>query len=129
MRIMHQSASHAILFAKLIQWLAIGLAIGLFTSAVFLDRFAAPDRTLTNILSITIILLTCATIFLVLMYQMWQFNEIRRIRNIEKTFSTLCKQINSSETRGERRVERYTMLVFMLALLISGGVISILMIQ
>ncbi len=129
LRVMHQAASSAILFAKFIQWSCIGACLVLFCAAVFISKIAGTHGSLTNLVLVTNILLACASIFLIFMYQMWQFNEIRRIRKIEKCFSTLCRKIHHTESHGERSIERYTLLVFMILLILSGAAVSIMAIR
>jgi len=60
---------------------------------------------------------------------MWQFNEIRRIRQIEMHFSSLSRQVNHLESRGERNVECYTMLAFMVLALVINTVIVLMVIR
>ncbi|MBT6095924.1 MAG: hypothetical protein HOH04_13655 [Rhodospirillaceae bacterium] len=127
--VMHQTSSSAILFSKMVQWLCIGMCLALFCVAVFISKIAGTHGSLNNLVLVTNILLACAAIFLIFMYQMWQFNEIRRIRKIEKCFSTLCRKIHQSESHGERSIERYTLLVFMILLVLSGAAVSIMTIR
>lgn len=126
---MHQNASQAILFAKFIQWLAVGMAMIMFSVAIFVDRLAASDQAFQTILSIAIILLSVGAIFLLFMYQMWQFNEIKRTRQIEQHFSTLCRQVNNIESRREKNVERYTMFTVMVLAVVSSAAIAIMAIK
>lgn len=129
LRAMHQTASSSILFAKFIQWSCLGFAQTLLFAAVFLVKFSPYPEALIDLTSLAIILLACGTIFILFMYQMWQFNEIRRIRQIEKHFSSLSQQINHLESRRERNTERYTMLAFKVSVIIAGTVIALTAIQ
>ena len=129
LRTMHGNATTAILFAKAIQWGAVGLALMVFTAAIFVDRAASPNYPLTGLLSVAIILFACGMIFLLFMYQMWQFNEIKRARLIETLFSFYCRRVNNIESRRERNVERYTMLVFKMAVVVGSAVISLMAIR
>ena len=128
-RTMHQNASTAILFAKFIQWSAVGMTLIIFSAAIFVDRLMPPGHALENLLLVAIILFTSGAIFLLFMYQMWQFNEIKRIRQIERYFSTFCRQVNNIESRREKNVERYTMLLLMIAAVLSSAVITALAIR
>jgi hypothetical protein len=122
---MYRDASVNILFAKLVQWIVIGLSSIVFATAVTAVNLSPSGKTLANLFTIAIILLTCGAMFMLFMYQMWQFNEIKRIRRIEKHFSTLCRRINNIESRGERNVERYTMLFAMAAAVACGALVAI----
>ena len=129
LRVMHREAAMAMLFAKAVQWGAVGIAMAIFTSAIFVERALRLLDALDNILSIAIILFACGIIFMLFMYQMWQFNEIRRIRLVEAHFSSFCRRVNNIESRREKNVERYTMLVFKIALVIGSAVVSIMVIR
>jgi len=122
---MYRDASANIQFAKLVQWIVIGLSALVYSTAVTTVNLGQSGRTLANLFTIAIILLSCGAMFMLFMYQMWQFNEIKRIRRIEKHFSTLCRRINNIESRGERNVERYTMLFAMAAAVMSGALVTI----
>ena len=125
LRVMHREASTAMLFAKAVQWGAVCVSMTIFTVAIFVDRSVRPLDTFDNLLSIAIILFACGAIFMLFMYQMWQFNEIKRIRLIEAHFSSWTRRVNNIESRREKAVERYTMLAFMMALVIGSAVIAI----
>jgi len=126
---MHQNASSAILFAKSVQWFAVGFALTLLFAAVILVTLSPQLQSIINLISVACILLACGTIFILIMHQMWQFNEIRRIRRIEQHFSTLSRHVNHLESRGERNVERYTMLFFMILTIIATVVIALIAIR
>jgi hypothetical protein len=125
LRVMHREASSSMLFAKAVQWGAVGISMIIFTAAIFVDRSGRPLDAFDNLLSISIILFACGAIFMLFMYQMWQFNEIKRIRLIEAHFSSFTRRVNNVESRREKAVERYTMLVFKMALVIGSAVVAI----
>lgn len=129
LRAMHQNASTAILFAKLVQWMALGLAIILLNAATILAYVGPFDTSHKKIVLTACILLSCGTVFILFMYQMWQMNEIKRVRKIEKHFSSLARRINNAEARRDGSIERYTMLIFMVVSLVVSAVIAILLIR
>ena len=92
LRVMHSGASMAALFAKSVQWGAVGISMAIFSTAIFVDRATQPAHALSGMLSIAIILFTCGAVFMLFMYQIWQFNEIKRIRLIESQFSSFCRR-------------------------------------
>ena len=125
LRLMYEKASDAVLFAKRIQWLAVGgsvLVSGGFTTFAVLTRLRSSFATLFGI---TTILLTCGVILVLLMYQFWQFNEISRIVKIEEQFSTLYRNIRDVSSRREGTVQRYTLLFFMCAMVIMAAAIAL----
>jgi hypothetical protein len=129
LRSMHQSASMAILFAKFIQWIALGFAITLLNVATLLVYIGPLDSSQKKVVMAACILITCGTVFILFMYQMWQVNEIKRVRKIEKHFSSLARRLKNIESRSDRNIERYTILIFMVFSLIASAGIAILLIR
>jgi hypothetical protein len=119
--LMYRKASDSLLFAKSIQWRSVGGAVFVFGAFTAFALFAKLDKSLTTTFMIVTILLACGVIFALLMYQFWQFNEISRIVKIEKNFSSLYIKIRDVKSRREGAVHRYTLLLFMCAMVILGA--------
>ncbi|MBL4614327.1 MAG: hypothetical protein JKY27_05575 [Magnetovibrio sp.] len=124
LRLMHRESSNAILFAKKIQWSSVGSALLVFGASIAIAVSVDADKPFTNLLAALTILLTCGVIFVLLMYQFWQFNEISRIRQIEEHFSTLYLKICTSKSRREGNAHRYTLLVFMIGVVVLAAVVA-----
>ena len=124
LRLMHQEASSAILFAKNIQWRSVGASLLVFGACIAVAVATPIDMMFANLLSGITIVLTCGVIFVLLMYQFWQFNEISRIRKIEENFSTLYIKISGLKSRREGNAHRYTIFFFMSAVVIMGAVVA-----
>lgn len=124
LRLMHQESSSAILFAKNIQWRSVGSSLLVFGACIAIAVSTPADKSFANLLAALTILLACGVIFVLLMYQFWQFNEIARIRKIELCFSTLYNRISNTKSRREGNAHRYTLLVFMIAVVVLGAVVS-----
>lgn len=124
LRMMHAEASAAILFAKNIQWRSVGSALLVFGACIAIAISTPADKSFANLLAALTILLACGVIFVLLMYQFWQFNEIARIRKIEPHFSSLYNKIGDTKSRREGNAHRYTLLTFMIAMVILGAVVA-----
>jgi len=124
LRLMHEEASAAILFAKNIQWQSVGASLVVFGACIAIAVFTSAGKAFVNLLSGMTILLACGVIFVLIMYQFWQFNEIKRIKMIEKNFSTLYRRIRNIKSRREGNVHRYTLLLFMITVVILGAVVA-----
>jgi len=124
LRLMHQESSSAILFAKNIQWRSVGASLLVFGACIAIVVSTAADKQFANLLAALTILLACGVIFVLLMYQFWQFNEISRIKKIEQHFSTLYKKIRDTKSKREGNAHRYTLLTFMIAVVILGAVVA-----
>ena len=82
------------------------------------------DRKFIDVMSLISIFLTCGVIFVLVMYQFWQFNEISRVREIERHFSSVYRDISSLKSPKEGNIHRYTILTFMIASVIMGAVVA-----
>lgn len=124
LRLMHREASAAILFAKDIQWRTVASSLLVFGACVAIAVFTAADKSFANLLSVLTILLAAGSIFVLTMYQFWQINEINRIQKIEKHFSSLYRRIGALKSRREGNLHRYTLLAFMIAVIVLGAVVA-----
>ncbi len=129
LRLMYDKASDAVLFAKRIQWLAVGGAVlvcGGFTTFAVLSRLRSS---VSALFGISTILLACGVILVLIMYQLWQFNEISRIVKIEEQFSSLYIKIRDVSSRREGTIQRYTLLFFMCAMVILSAAIALIVLK
>ena len=114
LRMLHQEASTAMLFAKNIQWRSVGAALVVFGAIIAIAVFTSATRPFSDILVVITVLLACGVVFVLVMYQFWQINEMNRIDQIERCFSTLYLKISRLKSRREGNVHRYTLLLFMI---------------
>jgi len=124
LRLLHAEASQAILFAKNIQWRSVGSSLLVFAAMVFIAVETDADDSFIRLMSFVTIVLTCGVIFVLVMYQFWQFNEISRIREAEKHFSSLYRDIRDIKSSREGNVHRYTLLLFMILVVIIGAIVA-----
>ncbi|MEL0114641.1 MAG: hypothetical protein VW835_23155, partial [Rickettsiales bacterium] len=94
-------ASEAILFAKNIQWRSVGSSLIVMAVFIALAVFGKPRGEFANILGVATIVLAGGVIFVLILYQMWQYNEISRIVAIEQNFSSLYRKIRDIKSRRE----------------------------
>lgn len=125
LRMMHEEATDAILFSKGVQWRVVGFSSLVFGGIVFATSASLVTRSSSNLLILLAITLACGAIFTLMMYQFWQFNEIKRIMAIEKLFSSQYVSIRNINSRREGNIDRYTLLIFMTAVVIAGAAFAI----
>ncbi len=123
LELLHREASTSILFAKSIQWRTVGATLIVFGSLIALAALTEAGSKLVDIMKIVSILLACGAIFVLLMYQFWQVNEINRINAIDRHFSTLYMRISRLKSRREGNFHRYTILMFMILAVVIGVVV------
>jgi len=121
--LMHREASEAILFAKSIQWRSVGAALLVFGAFIAIAVATEAGTKFADVMKIVSILLACGVIFVLVMYQAWQVNEINKINAIDRHFSTLYLRISRLKSRREGNFHRYTILMFMILAVIIGVVV------
>jgi hypothetical protein len=120
---MHGEAAQAILFAKSIQWRSVGAALLVFGAFIAIAVATEAGAKFVDVMKIVSILLACGVIFVLVMYQAWQVNEINKINAIDRHFSTLYLRVSRLKSRREGNFHRYTILVFMILAVIIGVVV------
>ena len=123
LEMMHEESSAAILFAKNIQWRSVGSALLVFAAIVAIATLTAAGKRFVDLLTILSIVLSCGVVFVLMMYQFWQLNEMNKIDEIEKNFSSLFRKISRVKSRREGNIHRYTLLLFMIVVVILGAVV------
>ena len=129
LRLMYDRASEAILFAKNIQWRSVGSSLIVMAVFIALATFGRPSDEFANILGVATIVLAGGVVFVLVLYQSWQYNEISRIVEIESHFSTLYRRIRDIKSRREGDVHRYTLLLFMIVIECAGAGVTIYVIR
>ena len=81
----------AVVFAA--RWRSVGSSLVVMAAFITLATFGRPSDELANILGVSTIVLAGGVTFVLILYQFWQYNEISRIVEIEKCFSTLYRKI------------------------------------
>jgi len=124
LRLMHQESAAAVLFAKGMQWRLVGGTLLIFGAMIVFGLFAPTNPQFEKVLAATSILLTCGIIFILTMYQFWQFNEFAKMDEIETNFSTLYVKIRSKQSRRMPGYQRYTLLLSMIIAVVVGAVVA-----
>jgi hypothetical protein len=123
LELMHREASSAILFAKSIQWRSVGSSLLVYGAFIAIAVATEAGAKFIDVMKIVSILLACGVIFVLVMYQAWQVNEINKINAIDRHFSTLYLRISRIKSRREGNFHRYTILTFMILAVILGVVV------
>jgi hypothetical protein len=127
--LMFERSTEAVLFAKNIQWRTVGSSLIVMAVFITLVMFGKPSDELANILGVATIVLAGGVIFVLTLYQSWQYNEISRIVELEKHFSTLYRKIRDVKSRREGNFHRYTLLLIMAGVVAVGAGVTIYVIK
>jgi Na+/melibiose symporter-like transporter len=129
LRLMFERSAEAVLFAKNIQWGSVGSSLLVMAVFIALVMFGKPSDGLANIFGVATIVLAGGVIFVLTLYQSWQYNEISRIVELEKHFSTLYRKIRDVKSRREGNFHRYTLLLFMAGVVVAGAGVTLYVIK
>jgi hypothetical protein len=86
-----------------------------------ISTFAAKGLVLTSFL------LGAGAIYLLIVYQVWQNAELRRMQEIGARFSNVFSQLGGADAAREGRLHGYIVLFFMIALIALGNALAVLL--
>lgn len=122
--LIYRKANDALLFAKAQQWWTVGSTLVAFVAILVIAKMTGAGSNFIGKLTAMIILMACAASFMLVIYQFWQHNELLRIEAVVKNFSPLFQKIHGIKSKGEGNFHRYTLLAFMLLVVILGAMIA-----
>ncbi|OEJ64203.1 hypothetical protein BEN30_16975 [Magnetovibrio blakemorei] len=121
--LMHKEASINLLFAKKMQWASVASTLIINAGIIIISDLPSSNLS-SNTYPALLIFMTCGAVFLLILYQFWQYNEVSRIREINKNFSSLYSKINTLKSRREGDIHRYTILFFMIMTIVLSAILS-----
>jgi hypothetical protein len=124
LQLLYREATDTIRFAKHMQWWTVGSTLVLFFAFIGIAKFVGADMTYAKIITMVVIFISMSCISALIMYQFWQFNEQQKITEIGRHFSTLFKRIRRIKSTRESNVHRYTLLLFMIAVVVIGASVT-----
>lgn len=121
--LMHRESAEAILFAKNIQWRSVGAVLLVYGAFIAIASFTAVSKPMIDLLTVITIVLACGALFVLLMYQFWQLNEMHKMDEIARQFSSLFRRVARIKSRREGNIHRYTLLFFMIVVVTLGVIV------
>lgn len=123
-QLLYRDSSETVLFAKGMQWKTVGSTLVVFVILIAIAKFISRDPTLITFLKGAMILSTIGAIYMLFIYQFWQHDELKKLKTAGDHFSNLFKKLRDIKSRKESNVHRYTLLTFMIFILLLGGFIT-----
>jgi len=124
MCLLYTDATKTMRFAKHLQWWTVGSTLMVFGAFILISKVLVISAIYSKILTLLVIFMSMSGIFILIMYQFWQHNELLIIEEISKNFSSLFRKVRKVKSSKEANFHRYIFLFFMIATLILGGVVS-----
>ena len=120
---LYRESTDTLRFIKSHQWKTVGATLIAYLGIVFIGGFVNADLALSrSLMSITIVL-CCAVIFTLVIYQFWMHNEMLKINSMQFYLSSGFSEIRALKLRKEGDIHRYLLLFFMIGLVILGALV------
>ncbi len=120
-----RESAHCIRFAKGQQWKSLGATLLVFAALMVIANFHSDNTIFIRVLAGISFLLSAGAIYTLVIYQVWQNSEREKIKIAAKFFSNVARRIRSLKSDRESNYFRYTLLVFMISMVIAANIIVI----
>ncbi len=127
LRVLYQDSGMSIRFARERQWKLVGGTLLLFAATVAVPELVDISTFATKGLVLASFLIGAGAIYLLIVYQVWQNTELRRMQEIGARFSNIFIQLGGAEAAREGRLHGYIVLFFMVALIVLGNALAVLL--
>ena len=124
MELLYREATDTLRFAKYIQWWTVGSTLLVFFAFIAIAKFVNADMAYAKVLTALTIFIAMSGIFSLIMYQFWQYNELRKIAEMSKHFSSLFRRVRGVKSKTEANFHRYTLLFFMITTIVIGAIVA-----
>lgn len=126
---LYAESTETIRFAKNHQWKTVGSTLLTDGALIAIAKLVAADAGSARLLFALVILLTTGAIYALVLYQIWQYNEFQKIAVIEPAMSEAFRTVRQVKSRIEADIQRYTLLAFMVTVVVFGAAVAYLGIE
>ena len=127
LRVLYQDSAMSVRFARDRQWKLAGGTLLLFAATVAVPELVDISTFAAKGLVLASFLIGAGAIYLLIVYQVWQNAELRRIQEIGDRFSNVFALLGGADSAREGRLHSYIVLFFMIALIVLGNVLAVLL--
>jgi hypothetical protein len=122
---LYRESADSIRFAKSQQWKTLGTSLLTFGALIVIRELFSHNLWFMKAMFAVTILLAGASIYTLVIYQVWQNSEREKIARIASRFSSLAQEIRAIKSDRESNVFRYILLVFLIAGVLIGCMIAL----
>ena len=123
--LLYRESADSVRFAKSQQWKTLGTTLLVFGALILIQKYYNYNLWFMKAMFTTVILVTGAAIYALVIYQVWQYTEREKIAKIASRFSTLAREIRAIKSERESNVFRYILLLFLIGGVLIGGLVSL----
>ncbi len=126
---LYQDSTVSVRFARERQWKLVGAALLLFTAIVAIPELVDISTLGAKGLVLAGFLIGASTIYVLIVYQVWQNAELRRMQTIGSRFSNIFAQLGGHNAAREGKLHGYIILFFMIAGIALGNALAVLLLS
>ena len=126
---LYRDSAVSVRFARERQWKLAGAALLLFTAIVAIPELVEVSTFAAKGLVLASILLGASVIYVLVVYQVWQNAELRRMQTIGDRFSNIFTQLGGPNAAREGKLHGYIIMFFMIAAIGLGNVLAVLLLS
>lgn len=123
LRLLYRESTETLRFVKNHQWKTVGATLLVFFALIFVAGFVDADAQLARKFMGITITITCAAIFMLVLYQFWTHNEQAKINHMQPHMSSLFAEVRALKSKREGNIHRYLLLSFMVIVIILGALV------
>ncbi len=127
LRILYQDSGNSVRFARERQWKLVAGALLSFAATVAVPELVEVSSFAAKGLVLASFLIGAGAIYLLIVYQVWQNTELRRMQAIGTRFSNVFTELGGADAAREGRLHGYIVLFFMVALIVLGNALAVLL--
>jgi hypothetical protein len=127
LQVLYQDSGKSVRFARDRQWKLVSGTLFLFAATVAVPELVDISTFATKGLVLASFLIDAGALYLLIVYQVWQNTELRRMREIGARFSSIFTELGGAEAAREGRLHGYIVLFFMIALIALGNALAVLL--
>ena len=126
---LYQDSAVSVRFARERQWKLVGAALLLFAAIVAIPELVDISTFAAKGLVLAGFLIGASAIYVLVVYQVWQNAELRRMQTIGGRFSNIFAQLGGHNAAREGTLHGYIVLFFMIAAIGLGNTLVVLLLS
>ncbi len=126
---LYQDSAVSVRFARERQWKLVGAALLLFAAIVAVPELVDISAFGAKGLALAGFLIGASTVYVLVVYQVWQNAELRRMQTIGGRFSNLFSALGGHNAAREGKLHGYIILFFMIAAIGLGNALVVLLLS
>ncbi len=126
---LYRDSAVSVRVARERQWKLVGAALLLDTAVVAIPQLVDVSTFAAKLLVLASFLIGASVIYILIVYQVWQNAELRRMQTIGGRFSNIFAELGGLDAAREGKLHGYIVLFFMIAGIALGNALAVLLLS